>query len=435
MAVSISGTSSPTWTNGQSRTITGTGFGTKATAAPQIWDTFSGGTNGATIGGKAPTQTTLSGGSFTWGTTAAGGILTPVYSNALTRGGRTLSALSPMDTAQWNCSLSYSNAQTEWYGSWWVYYNHYAGSVSRNTKPIEHYGGAGDCAIVYSGWGDVSDSSHRTNMIDSCNGWTDPSPSYGGPNTPTFYEQWMKLEFYLKQSSSSNGAFKVWVTQASTGRVLQLNRDPAKTNNGQQITQWTMLGAYCDSSPADRKYRIYGSDFYIDNTQARVMLGNANTLAASTILEHQIPSAWTDTSITVSVNKAGLSDGTVYLYVFDSAGLVNSTGYAVTIGTGGTVIAPVASFNASAVTGQAPLSVTFTDTSSNTPTLWVWDFDTSANNYTTPDTAATQGPHAVTYDYGGAFNARLTVTNSAGSDVEDKALSVRYLKPTNFGAN
>lgn len=82
----------------------------------------------------------------------------------------------------------------------------------------------------------------------------------------------------------------------------------------------------------DRMIR-YFDDIYVDTTYSRVMLGNASTIAASTILEPQPPTAWATDEITVTVNLGGLpTSGTVYLFVFDSTNTGNATGYAVTIG-------------------------------------------------------------------------------------------------------
>lgn len=72
---------------------------------------------------------------------------------------------------------------------------------------------------------------------------------------------------------------------------------------------------------------------YIDNTWSRVMLGSASTFSASTQREIQIPTIWTSDSITISVNSGAFGTGqTVYLYVIDSDGAVNSNGYPISIG-------------------------------------------------------------------------------------------------------
>jgi PKD repeat protein len=75
------------------------------------------------------------------------------------------------------------------------------------------------------------------------------------------------------------------------------------------------------------------------------------------------------------------------------------------------VVAPVASFTANPASGQAPLTVQFTDTSTNTPTSWAWDFGDGG-------TSTAQSP-SHTYAAAGTFTVSLTAANAGGSDVSD----------------
>lgn len=72
-----------------------------------------------------------------------------------------------------------------------------------------------------------------------------------------------------------------------------------------------------------------------------------------------------------------------------------------------TPVPPVAAFTGSPVSGYAPLSVQFTDQSTNTPTSWYWDFGDGGT-----DTA--QSPIHI-YNTPGKYSVSLTATNSAGS--------------------
>lgn len=318
-------------------TIAGGGFGTKASAKPLVFDDFNAGANGKDIVGQKPTLTALSSGNWIWGGTAAGGSATPKYTTSNQRPGSSVSAVADMNGTQWNNSLSVYSQQSEYYASWWMYYDHYAGSISRNTKPWVFYGSSNDEPHAYSGWGDMSDSSLRSAIADS--NYSDPNTAYGSPGTPNFYGKWMKFEIYLKQSSpgSANGAYKVWITEPGKPRVLQLNRDPVQTRGtSNSYSQFTFVGAYCDSSPADRKYRIYADDFYFDNTQARVELGNASSYSNNTITEVQPATSWSSSGISVTLNRGALPTGsTAYVYVIDASGSVNSSGYPVIVGGGG----------------------------------------------------------------------------------------------------
>ncbi|RAX17083.1 PKD domain-containing protein, partial [Pseudarthrobacter sp. AG30] len=68
--------------------------------------------------------------------------------------------------------------------------------------------------------------------------------------------------------------------------------------------------------------------------------------------------------------------------------------------------APVASFTASPTSGTAPLNVTFTDTSTGSPTSWAWDFGDGG-------TSTVQNP-THSYAAAGTYVAKLTATNGTG---------------------
>ncbi len=71
----------------------------------------------------------------------------------------------------------------------------------------------------------------------------------------------------------------------------------------------------------------YLDDVYVDTTFSRVILANSASYAYATILEPQIPSFWSDGSITVAVNLGRIPAETAYLFVFDSGNNPNITGY------------------------------------------------------------------------------------------------------------
>ena len=85
------------------------------------------------------------------------------------------------------------------------------------------------------------------------------------------------------------------------------------------------------------------------------------------------------------------------------------------------VVAPNANFTASFTDGKAPLGVTFTDTSTGSPSSWKWSFG-DGNNSTD------QNPANV-YSKAGNYTVKLTVNNSAGSSVATKLKYINVLIP------
>ena len=84
-----------------------------------------------------------------------------------------------------------------------------------------------------------------------------------------------------------------------------------------------------------------------------------------------------------------------------------------------TTVKPVADFSTSVTSGNAPLSVQFTDKSTGSPTSWNWDFngDGSAES-------SAQNPPAYTYTTAGTYTANLTVSNANGSASKTETITV-----------
>lgn len=83
---------------------------------------------------------------------------------------------------------------------------------------------------------------------------------------------------------------------------------------------------------------------------------------------------------------------------------------------------PVAGFTGSPTSGSAPLTVSFTDQSTENPTSWNWNFGDTG-------TSTQQNP-GHTYSTAGVYTVSLTVTNSAGSDSETKVDYITVTEPT-----
>jgi PKD repeat protein len=73
---------------------------------------------------------------------------------------------------------------------------------------------------------------------------------------------------------------------------------------------------------------------------------------------------------------------------------------------------PVADFTATPTSGTAPLAVSFTDTSTGSPTSWSWDFGDGG-------TSTAQNP-SHTYSSAGTYDVSMTATNAAGSDTKTR---------------
>ena len=90
--------------------------------------------------------------------------------------------------------------------------------------------------------------------------------------------------------------------------------------------------------------------------------------------------------------------------------------------------APVADFTADKTSGCAPLTVKFTDLSTNTPTAWIWDFGF---------TLSTQQNPIINFSAPGTYTVKLIARNNSGIDEEEKInyITVYESPSANFTAN
>lgn len=88
--------------------------------------------------------------------------------------------------------------------------------------------------------------------------------------------------------------------------------------------------------------------------------------------------------------------------------------------------APVAAFTAVPTSGTAPLAVTFTDQSINSPTSWNWECRTGGGDWT--QFSVEQSPE-YSFATAGSYDIRLTATNAGGSDDETRTGYITVNEP------
>ncbi len=150
--------------------------------------------------------------------------------------------------------------------------------------------------------------------------------------------------------------------------------------------------------------------------------GDAPLLVAFTDLSTNNPSSWswdfgdggTSTAQNPSYTYDVAGTYTVSLTASNCAGsnIVTKTGYITVSEPPCTETIPVADFSGSPTSGDAPLTVTFTDLSTNNPSSWSWDFGDGG-------TSTAQNP-SYTYSAAGTYTVALTAGNCAGSNTVTK---------------
>jgi uncharacterized repeat protein (TIGR03803 family) len=196
------------------------------------------------------------------------------------------------------------------------------------------------------------------------------------------------------------------------GTVFRISPSGSLTN------LWSFTGATDGANP--QAGLVQGTDGNFYGTTYGSGLGpsaNGNVFRISP--SGSLTNLWSFTGCGDGANPlAGLVQGTdsnFYgtTYGSGSGPSANGTVFKLSVSSG---LPPVAMFTANPTNGVAPLTVSFTDTSSNSPTSWTWT-DTNGNMSTNRDPT-------FTYANPGAYTVRLIACNASGCGTNTVVINV-----------
>lgn len=334
--------------SGSTLTVTGSSFGVKTTAAPTKYDSFEWGTLGETITNGDDPNTPY------WqyeGGTDSSATLNSSYSHSGDRSAYSDGTLND-NQCYFHDSFIDVTPGLEMYVSYWMRWDYSLQQDMISTGDFfkgnrinsggNSYNGTPYLTVNING---VDYDTPTNNRVEHFQYTTD---AYGGLNKGRHssehfpQEEWYRVELYLKLSDpagATNGELW-WSLNGSDNWVYLDGTDPGgitrQTGAVNEIDVFTLVFGGCemDLSSGNAAYS-WQDDIYVDNTRARVEIGNASTWAASTHREIQIPTAWATGEITVDLKTGSFAeDATVYVYVVDSDGVVNASGELITLGGG-----------------------------------------------------------------------------------------------------
>ena len=357
---------SDTWSHGQTVTIysTGTDFGSKNPVAPLCWDSCAHSNPLSTYYSEVePGSCQNSNYNMAYRTAPWNSYSGNTIVAASPRSTRIIAGAHAPNTSggwTWECgqnvALTVDNAGDNGWGSTNFYALYYYRADPSWEPPDGTWDPPGPNLKEFSVQDQTEIYTATYDYIDYCN---DEAPNYNNPNSGHMKDNetcsscsppngnaipnilrsdvgpdsdgWMKWEWQVAYGS---GGFR----KLLVGNVVDFN---CNSNNSLGFTPGSLsIGGYTRPrfTHPERAFR-YFSEVYIDNTFSRVILANNAIYNSATIREPQIPSAWSTSQITATVNLGKLPDsGTAYLFVCDSANLCNSTGYEITLGEGGPYI-------------------------------------------------------------------------------------------------
>ena len=465
-----------TWSHKGVVTIAGSGFGSKSSPAPVVWDDASGGDPMFTWDGAWPNCDLNAGHNLAYRTPSENGRNIALPHNRISRyiSGAHYGHV-PGPQCGYNVIVWKKREITEFPAySYWSYYQRADDNWTFSTLP----GGNNFKTFAYSeGVGPYNMPNNwyaeyntpPTSPIDGAS-WhlnddgtgervtlLNPDQNgnslFWGEAVNPMSGRWTKIEIEAKYTNLNDGYFKLW-----ENGVLKIDY-AGRTDNYADLgsTRTEGIGGYSSENSyeqwAQSNWR-YFADVYLDYSRARVILGNAPTFAASTVREVQMPTVWNDSSIQVTANLGVFADDQVaYLYVVDENGNVNANGVQIRTSAGG----PVADNTPPTVSVTAPGSGgTVTDTVSLTATaadnlgvvtvqfkvdgvdvgspLLAAPFTVSWNSATEPN-----GPHVITAVArdlsGNQATSEVTVTTSNRGAPTTKGLVASYSFDDGTGAN
>ncbi len=298
-------------------TITGAGFGTKSTATPLVWDTFENGK----VGNKILTSSAIIG---QWQTGA--GYDAWDYSTAIVHSGAK-SAHANTSSSVYNASLSQNGVFQTIYMDWWVYAV-YKDNPSRNWKPWRVFMPNDQGEVDYV-WMCPQDG-YVSNIIAE-----DGSSKIDWNGIPVNNITWYHFQVYLRESSPNvaDGIYRQYINGTLTGNLPAVKTRKSGSLHWDQIRIGHYWGTEAGSCAANSGANLYVDDVYVDTSWAHVEIADNAVYTNATHREIQIPSSWSDSSISITINPGSFNAGkVVYLFVIDSNGNTNTTGYPVSIG-------------------------------------------------------------------------------------------------------
>ena len=313
---------SGTMADGETVTITGSGFGTKSPAAPLVYDDFEDGAADVTASAL---------GRVNWGGLEEQTVLdNVVYGGAYAvhhtyTSGEDVGNFWVLDNTLGDASKIYVYLVRRWDGTF--------DNAATNMKILRIYpaaGGLPDLVVTFhgtailGGWGPAYNAA-----VEACDNPIFPT-GYQKNNWPvsgTWYP-----EEYVVQFSSATDAADGTYTHYRTGTELVTASDVTTRCSGYTaIPQKIYIDGYQGGTGFVGD--VYEDSIYVDNTWARTMLCTGATWAARATCEIQPASAWSDTEVTVTINQGNFADdATAYLYVVDADGAANADGLEVTFG-------------------------------------------------------------------------------------------------------
>ena len=183
-------------------------------------------------------------------------------------------------------------------------------------------------ANTYLEWKVNTGNDYTQAMVEVANDWRIESTPAANPQLYVHPGSWQNVEVEYRENSAPgvhDGILRAWVDGKQIFNLSDLNTSVIADERFKALGIVGLFNSNRPKSSVD--VFCYLDDAYIDNTWARIVLGNASTWDKSTVREVQIPTKWTDNEIIFTLSGNSLDNKPSYLYVKDATGAVNQQGF------------------------------------------------------------------------------------------------------------
>jgi PKD repeat protein len=287
------------------------------------------------------------------------------------------------------------------------------GDINNPASTKQNLNGETNLVVLAS---DGTDRYYFHNVLNLSSAAPPAAPVANFSGTPTLGLGPLQVQF---TDQSTGGAPVAWSWNFGDGGVSHLE-NPSHTYNSPGVYTVVLTVTNAGGTDAETKtgYITVTPPPPVANFSGTPTSGVAPLQVQFTDLSTNSPTSWswnfgdggssTQQNPSYTYNTPGLY--TVVLTATNTGGSDAETKTAyinVTV-----VPVPVANFSGTPTSGDVPLTVQFTDQSTNSPTSWSWNFGDGGSS--------TQQSPSHTYNSPGVYTVILTATNAGGSDAETK---------------
>jgi hypothetical protein len=187
-------------------------------------------------------------------------------------------------------------------------------------KPLAQIPGDGHSSKFIRIWDDPDGNGTRVS-------WTQMHMTYDGGSEVNWGawggngNSWNRLELYI---DADKNLIQSWTNGKLRHNVREFVKSSNASGRGLNLARVGFDGG--GENPPNIDFEF--GEIYFDTTPARVEIGDAPIWSNVSHKEVQLPSSWSSNSVTFRVYQGSMNDlSGKYVYVVDSNGNVNSTGF------------------------------------------------------------------------------------------------------------